>query len=263
MVCLLLSACGDIEWFPDNNNGTGTGGTTVTAPTLSASLSPTAMLDGGSSTLTFKITNKTGNPAQTGMAFVETFPSGFTGSVATPLQCGGNMAVSTSGTSFIFIGGELASGTASCTITADLILTSPLLNTIISDQTFTLKSTDFGSFQGGLVNGVADMTFKVFPAAATSGVVTVSLLTISDPTDDGSGPFTIEVSSFNNSSANVNATVTVVAVDVNGAQIDSTLTTITGVLPPVLGQLTSAPKEVPPADAAKISFWRVLSVVLQ
>jgi mucin-19 len=83
---------------------------------LTKSFSPTNIVKGGTSTLTFSLANGAGNPAQSGLAFTDTLPANVT--VVSPVmasQCNGT--VSSSGANNItFTGGSMASGTASCAI---------------------------------------------------------------------------------------------------------------------------------------------------
>jgi mucin-19 len=243
----------------------------VAAPSLSAALTPAVLLDGigGSSALTFTINNQSGNPAQSGMGFTEALPTGMTATVATAAQCGGNLALS--GSNLVFSGGTLASGTANCTLTADLKLGVSLLNKILADQTLSIKTADFTGFLGTLVNGMTTaLTFKILPAAITdsTGVITVSNLVPVGTNDTTLAQvnYTFNVDTANTSSSSVAATVSVVGVDATGAQIASTLKAFTVTVP--AGLLTSqvllnaTPFVVTTTDAANISLWRILSVTV-
>jgi hypothetical protein len=264
VVSILMSGCG-VDWFPESKaTSPGTGdGTTTTSPTLSASIKPTVILDDGStSTLTLTILNKTGNPAQSGLGFVDQLPAGVTATVASASQCGGNVSVLAAGTKIVLIDGQLASGTANCTISATLTATPAGA----AEQSFVIKPADFTNLlpSGVLQSGVTDQTLKLIPTAVTSGVVTVSNLSPVG-TGDADVSFTFDVNTFNTTAAGVNATVTVVALDANGEQIASTLTSMSGLIPPVSStqiQISSTPKVVPQADVAKIEFWRILTVTV-
>jgi hypothetical protein len=171
VLCVALSGCG-VDWFPaSTSSGGGSDGSTLTAPTVRAALSPTTIASGGSSTLTLTILNKTGNPAQSGLQFQEALPAGVTASGAVS-NCGGT--VETTSSFLIFRNGVLASGAASCTITANLGAT----NTGTGNQSFVIKSADFTNLLGGLVSGVTDQTLTVTPAAA---VPSSSLSVLLDP----------------------------------------------------------------------------------
>ncbi len=92
---------------------------TVAAPSLTKTFTPTSIPTGGTSTLTFTITNGAGDPAQTGMQFTETLPLNVTLSAA-PVspQCGGTVTGVAGGTTIGFSSGILAAGVNTCTITA-------------------------------------------------------------------------------------------------------------------------------------------------
>jgi len=242
----------------------------VLFPTLTAAVVPVAILDGASSTLSFTITNATGNPAQSLMGFTETLPTGFKATVATASQCGGTL--SSSGSNLGFAGGALAAGSASCTLSAELSLTTS--NTITADQTSSVKNADFSGLQGNLVNGVTDQAFKVFPSALTvaSAGVTVSNLIAVGTADSTKTKFNFAFTTdtSNTSASAVNATVTVVGIDANGAQIASTLAPLSvsiptnsgGVKTPSVDLNSTNPLAVSNADSANVSFWRLLTVTV-
>lgn len=72
---------------------------------------------GSSSTLTFTITNSIGNPAQSGLAFTDTFPAGLTVTgISSTTGCGGTTSYSAS--TVTLASGALSAGTSSCTFTA-------------------------------------------------------------------------------------------------------------------------------------------------
>ena len=88
----------------------------VVGTTLTKAFSPTSINPGGTSVLTFTITNGAGNPSQTGLGFIDTLPANLT--VVTPvngLQCNGTVS-SSAANNITFSGGTLAAGGASCTI---------------------------------------------------------------------------------------------------------------------------------------------------
>ena len=95
----------------------------VIGTTLTKAFSPTTIAAGGTSTLTFTIANGAGNPAQNGLAFIDTLPANVT--VVGPVsasQCNGT--VSSSGANNItFSSGTLALGGASCTISVNVTST--------------------------------------------------------------------------------------------------------------------------------------------
>lgn len=257
-VPLFLSGCGDIEWFPDDS--TDTGSTTQSAPRLTKAYTPAAILAGKASTLTFTITNVTGSPAQSGLAFVDQFAPSLT-ITAGQSTCGGNLSVLNS--KIIFISGQLAAGTPSCTVTATVGGTTA--------GSFTNKATDVTQLQGGLVNGITDQTLKLFSASVTdsTGDVIASNLTAvlkSSDVNVRTYDISVEVSNFGAAAANV--TVEVEAVDANGVPlVDNGIPVSQTFIDTVLALSTQAlgpiAVDVPIAVADKIQFWHIVSVLAQ
>ena len=251
LVPLLFSGCGEVDWFPENGNPA----TPANPASLTKSYSPAAILADADSTLTFTITNGTGNPVQSGLGFTDQLSTGLT-ATATPAQCGGT--VSTSGSKITFSGGSLAAGATKCTITATV--------TGSTAGDFTNKTADITGLAGGLLNGVTDQTLKVFASSVTSGSITASHVTPVLVTSNAAESFfDIQVDVANSGAATANVTIDVVAVDSTGAIIGSTSTPVTGAVPPggltvilALGQQNLL--VVPSADAAKIALWRIFSV---
>ena len=88
---------------------------------------------GGTSILSFTLSNGASNPAQTALAFTETLPATVTLSAvpATP-QCGGTVAGTIGGGSITFSGGSLAPGASACSINATV--TSSVLGAKVNDS---------------------------------------------------------------------------------------------------------------------------------
>ncbi len=88
--------------------------TVIAPPTISKSFSPTSLLTGEDSTLTFDITNPNQLTALTGIGFTDTLPSGLTIADSGPTaKCGGSLTT-TSPSLISFTGGSLAQNTT-CT----------------------------------------------------------------------------------------------------------------------------------------------------
>lgn len=94
--------------------------------------------------LTFTLTNSTGNPAQTGLAFTDTFATNLAiANNTTTNTCGGTLAdlaggaIGAGDTGVQLTGGTMAAGTASCTITVRVTSNTPgtYLNTSPSNIT--------------------------------------------------------------------------------------------------------------------------------
>ena len=94
-------------------------------PQLDKAFSPTSVQTGGTSTLTFTVTNTSELASKTGWGFTDTLPSGLTlanGTVGG--TCNATTAAAAGGTSIAVTGGTLAAGQTSCTITVQV--TSPV-----------------------------------------------------------------------------------------------------------------------------------------
>lgn len=93
----------------------------IGAPTLTKAYSSTTIGSGSTSTLTFTITNATGSPAQSGIAFTDTFPSGLTITAVSALSTGCTSTPSPpsfTANTITLSAGTMASGRAACTFTA-------------------------------------------------------------------------------------------------------------------------------------------------
>jgi uncharacterized repeat protein (TIGR01451 family) len=134
--------------------GTAAGPVTLTVsnfPTLTKAFALTTVVPGQSSTLTFTLTNSTGNPVQSGLAFTDTMPANITVTAAAGSQCNGTVSFTASNVSLA--GGSMASGVGSCTVTASV--TSSALGT------WTNGSGNISVAGGNLVNGVTDQSLQV------------------------------------------------------------------------------------------------------
>ena len=100
------------------------GGNAVCAalpPTITTAIAPSPMTVGVNSTLTLTATNSSGNPAQTGMGYTYTLPTGlsFPSGATVTNSCGGTATIS--GNTLTFSGGTMSSGMATCTISAPVV----------------------------------------------------------------------------------------------------------------------------------------------
>lgn len=255
IVSVLLSGCG-VDWFPESTSTSTNNGTTTGTPVLTKKFTPATILAGTDSSLTFTITNSSGNPAQNGLGFSDQLSTSLTVTTTTQ-QCGGTVSVS--GAKIVFSGGKLDAGTTDCTITAT-ILAAPA-------GSYVNKTTDITGLAGGLKNSVSDQTLTVIPASVTTGAVTVSNLTTFVLSSDANFvTYGISAEATNSAATDATVTVSVIAIDANGAEIASTATTILDLVPQGTTQpLQLAPVflDVPVADAANILFWRILTVSVQ
>ncbi len=126
-----------------NNNGTTNGNDGAfdnvslvdVTPQLDKSFSPTSIAPGGTSTLTFTVTNTSELTPKQDWSLTDALPAGLT--VANPASVGGTCAASSTvgtpyavtaapgATSVSVVGGDLAAGQASCTITVQVTASVP------------------------------------------------------------------------------------------------------------------------------------------
>ncbi len=109
--------------YGSNLSGNASCQTTV-PPTVSAAIAPNPMTAGQNGTLTLTATNSAGNPAQSGMGYTYTLPTGLSipaGATATN-SCGGTATVV--GNTVTFSGGTMASGMANCMVSVPVVAAS-------------------------------------------------------------------------------------------------------------------------------------------
>jgi uncharacterized repeat protein (TIGR01451 family) len=118
-------------------------------PVLSKTFSPVEVGVAQISTLTFTITNATGNPAQASLAFTDTLPANLVLANGTSSNtCNGtltdaaNNPLAANATSIKLAGGTMTSGTASCTITVNVLSNTP--------AAYTNNTTNMSGVGGGL-----------------------------------------------------------------------------------------------------------------
>ena len=102
----------------------------VTRASLTKAFSPTTIDQGGTSTLTFTLTNGAGNPGQSGINFIDTFPANVTvaatPNITTTCSSGTGVVTATAGAGSIAVAGATMNNTqASCTITVDVTSNTP------------------------------------------------------------------------------------------------------------------------------------------
>ncbi|MBL8518878.1 MAG: hypothetical protein JNM76_18085, partial [Betaproteobacteria bacterium] len=129
--------------------------------TLTKAYSASPITPSSTSTLTFTITNGTGNPAQGGLRFTDTFQAGLTvtavGAV-TGAGCSGTTGFTAS--TVTLTNGAMTAGTASCTFTATIQGNTP--GTYVND------STRFSNQRGGINTAATTATLQVFQPALTA-----------------------------------------------------------------------------------------------
>lgn len=141
----------------------------ATPPTISVGFS-SPMTVGTPGTMTLTATNSSGNPAQSGMGYTYTLPTGlsFPPGATVTNSCGGTATIS--GNTITFSGGTMASGTATCTISVPVVAASA--------GTINPSTGSFGSPTGVTIGanngaGTTPTNITVSPAAcaANAGVL--------------------------------------------------------------------------------------------
>jgi uncharacterized repeat protein (TIGR01451 family) len=125
---------------------------------------------GQNGTMTITATNSSGNPAQSGMGYTYTLPTGLsfpTGATVTN-SCGGTATIS--GNTVTFTGGTMASGMATCTISAPVVAASA---GTINPSTGSFSSSTQVTVAPNNGVGVSPTNITVNPAAcaANAGVL--------------------------------------------------------------------------------------------
>ena len=152
------------------------------APSLTKAFNPSTITVGGTSTLTFTITNHAGAPARSGLGFADTFPANLM--IADPANvvnnCGGSPTITAApGTGVFTVGGSgvnASAGDSACTISVNV--TSSIAGSYVNGAGQIATTT--------LHNGVTDQTLNV--TAAPSLTVLKSAQVISDPLNGSTNP---------------------------------------------------------------------------
>ncbi|HEY6333083.1 MAG TPA: hypothetical protein VI756_27415 [Blastocatellia bacterium] len=247
------------------NGGTGTTSNTATltvatAPTISKSFGAVSIPEGGSTSLTFAITNTNSSLALTGVGFTDTLPSGLSVANGTTTTCGGGTVTTSASAGTITLSGGGLAGGGNCSFTVTVMGTAA---GVMNNTTGAITSTQSGpgttsntatltvlaaptitkSFSGPTMplNGTTTVTFKVTNPNATMALTGVSF---SDSLPSG-----LQVASTPTVVNNLGGTVTATA---GGATISLTGGTapaggyatlsvnLTGVTAGVLTNITSA-----------------------
>ncbi|HEY3568750.1 MAG TPA: IPTL-CTERM sorting domain-containing protein [Thermoanaerobaculia bacterium] len=152
--------------------------------TIGKAFAPSPVAVGGSSTLTFTITNPNPTVALSGVSFTDTLPSGLTVTSGTSSQCGGTLT-RTAPSTLSFSGGTLAAG-ASCTVTATVTAATAGPHDNVSGF---VSSTETGTNTGATGIATASLTAVLPPVLAKqfapnpvlAGGVSTLTFTITNP----------------------------------------------------------------------------------
>ena len=166
------------------DNVTFTGCVTPSPPTLSKAFSPSPVAVGGTSTLTFTVSNPNAGLPLSGIAFNDTLPPGVTVTSGVSPQCGGTLT-RTSPSTLAFTGGTLVAG-GSCVVNATVTVTTAGPHDNVSGF---VSSTEGGTNGGGSgiatdsITGILPPTIaKHFaPNPVLAGTPTTLTFTLTNP----------------------------------------------------------------------------------
>jgi hypothetical protein len=225
-IFLFIAGCGNFQWFPEDK--------TAKQPNLTKAFSTTSTIIGSPVTLTFTITNASGNPAQSDLGFTDNLPAitktngTFGMFVANPPNvtstgCGSisTAAISAGDTALTFSDGSIGVGPATCTITVQV--TS---NGTTNSNLFVNGFSNITNVIGNLNNIVSSQSLAFTPITQgiTNGTLSARDLVVSLT---GSPQFSLFIdNSSTTDSANV--TVTVIGKDSTGTTVSTVTIPATG-----------------------------------
>src|SRR5258707_4567300 len=155
---------------------------TVTQASLNKAFAPATISQGGTSTLTFTLTNGAGNPAQSGINFTDTLPANVlvaaAPNITTTCPSGAGAVTAAAGSGTITVtGASMSAAQASCVVTVDVtsnVVGGPYNNTG-ANISATARITNSVASSGLTVQSLPALT-KAF-APTTVGVGQTSTLT--------------------------------------------------------------------------------------
>ena len=156
-----VSLTGQTESNTNNNTGSAPATQVIPSASLSKTSSPNPVGANAPSTLTFTVSNGSGNPPQSGLAFLDTLPAGVI--IATPAgvtnTCGGTATGTAGSNSISLSNGALGAGVSSCTIGVQITSATP--------GSYANTSANISGLGGGLTASALSDTFVVRGAALT------------------------------------------------------------------------------------------------
>jgi (2Fe-2S) ferredoxin len=197
----------------DNATATVSFSVTVASPTISNAFSPTSVLVGVSSTLTFTLTNPNTNISATGVAFSDSLPSGLTVATTPAIanNCGGTLTA-TAGSGSITLSGATINASSNCTISVNV---TPSTTGSKNNQTGNITSTN--ETASGTTSNTATLTVTAPPPAVTGLSPTSGYYT-------GGGTITITGTNFTGATAVKFGATSATGVNVvNDSQITATI----------------------------------------
>ena len=151
------------------------------AQTLNKGFSPTIVVDGGTTVLTFTVTSPAGAPAVSNVGFVDTLPSGLR--VATPAGVGGTCAnaaaatTATAGSGTITVTNlQVPAGSSSCTVAVSVTNASGQANASCGANPTAFTNTSSNVTVTNVVNGVTPSCLTVNSTTPTPASVAIPTL---------------------------------------------------------------------------------------
>ncbi len=188
-----------------NNVALVVGGVPAPFPVLTKNFSTPAIVPGGVANLVFQWANSAGNPAQSGIAFVDTLPAGLRLNVgATSLVSGAGCAatvVLTAPSTISVSGGTMSAGTATCLVTISGVTNNGAgaLNPDCtgSPAAFTNRAASISGL-ANVVNGVTDRCL-VIGSVSNKPNLDMALIKSITPSSgaSSSGPHTVRIRYLN------------------------------------------------------------------
>ena len=161
---------------------------TVSRASLTKAFAPATIGQGGTSTLTFTLTNGAGNPAQSGIAFTDTLPANVTvaapASVTSSCPSGAGAVAASVGSGVITVtGATMNAAQASCTITVNVTSNTAgtYNNTNAGNITATQRVDTTGVNATLTVQALPSLTKAFSPATVGVGQNSVLTFTITNP----------------------------------------------------------------------------------
>jgi uncharacterized repeat protein (TIGR01451 family) len=155
----------------------GTGGTAaatvnvVSPPVISQAFGVPTIFPGGTTSLTFTITDPAGDPTLTGVGFTETLPAGLTVPDATTAQCGGTLTVASN---VITLAGATVAVGVPCTFSLAVTATPPV--GIRNVATNNVTSTNGGT--GNIATATLNVLLPGTPAPSSFLLLGTALLAL-------------------------------------------------------------------------------------
>lgn len=181
-------AAGALQANLGNSPGSTSASLTVSQALLNKAFSPTTIDQSGTSTLTFTLTNGTGNPVQSGINFTDTLPTNVTvagtPNITSTCPSGTGVVTAAAGAGVITVtGASMSSGQASCVITVDVTSNTPggPYNNTSGNISGASRITNSVTSSGLTVQAKPTLTKAFGPSTIGTGQTSTLTFTIANP----------------------------------------------------------------------------------